>query len=59
MIQESRYTTMATPKELFLELLKPEGKSPRQLLQYEALEFALPEPILLYMGANRRPGTTQ
>lgn len=49
---------MVTPKELFLELLKPEGKAERQLIQYEALEFALPDPIMLYLGANRRPGVT-
>ena len=49
---------MATPKELFLELLKPDGKPARQLIQYEALEFALPDPIMLYLGANRRRGVT-
>ena len=32
---------MQSPKEIFLELLKPDGKPERQLKQYEALTMAL------------------
>lgn len=49
---------MMTPKELFLELLKPDGKPERQLVQYEALQMILPDPIMIYLSANRIPGTT-
>ena len=49
---------MATPKELFLELLKPDGNPERQLVQYEALQMILPDPIMIYLSANRIPGTT-
>ena len=47
-----------TPKELFLEMLKPEGKPERQLVQYEALSLILPDPIMIYLMDGRRPGTT-
>ncbi len=56
--QESRYGYMASAKELFLELLKPDGRPERQLVQYEALAFALPDPVMLYVGAHLRPGFT-
>ena len=36
-----------TPKQLFLEMLKPDGKPERQLVQYEALSFIMPDPILI------------
>lgn len=49
---------MATAKELFLQLLSPEGRPERQLMQYEALEFALPDPASAYLTANRRRGAT-
>ena len=47
-----------TPKELFLEMLKPDGKPERQLVQYEALSMILPDPIMIYLMDGRRPGTT-
>ena len=47
-----------TPKELFLEMLKPDAKPERQLVQYEALSFIMPDPILMYLMDGRRPGTT-
>ena len=49
---------MATPKELFLELLKPDGKPERQLVQYEALAVQIPDPIFLYIREGSRPGVT-
>jgi len=36
---------MSTPKEIFLELIKPDGQSERQLCQYEALHMCLTDPI--------------
>ena len=30
---------MSTPKEIFLELIKPDGQPERQLRQYEALHM--------------------
>ena len=30
---------MSTPKEIFLELLRPDGQPERQLRQYEALSL--------------------
>lgn len=47
-----------TPKELFLEMLKPDGKPERQLVQYEALSMIMPDPIMMYLMAGRVPGTT-
>ena len=44
---------MATPRELFLELLRPEGQPERQLVQYEALSMIFPDPAgnpLLVVG---------
>ena len=49
---------MATPKEIFLETLKPDGKPERQLMQYEALTVQLPDPIIMYVGGGSRPGVT-
>lgn len=49
---------MATPKEIFLELLKPDGKPERQLVQYEALAVQIPDPVFLYIREGSRPGTT-
>ena len=48
---------MATPKEMFLELLKPDGQPERQLVQYEAIQMMLPDPINAYLRGNRMPGT--
>lgn len=49
---------MMTPRELFLELLKPEGRPQRQLKQYEALHFLFENPIDGYLRADYRPGNT-
>lgn len=46
-----------TPKELFLEMLKPDAAPDRQLVQYEALSFIMPDPIMMYLMEGRRPGT--
>ncbi len=46
-------------KEIFLELLKKDGKPERQLIQYEALNVWLQEPVGGYLMAGRRPGTTR
>ncbi len=46
-----------TPKELFLELLKPDGHPDRQLVQYEALSFYIGDPISQYLHGNRKKGT--
>lgn len=48
---------MATPKEIFLELLKPDGKPERQLVQYEALQMMLPDPVNMFLRGNRVRGT--
>ena len=45
-----------TPKELFLELLKPDGRPDRQLKQYEALYMALGDPVARYAFGMRLPG---
>ena len=47
-----------TAKEIFLELLKPDGKPERQLVQYETLQMALGDPIGRYLHQGRRPGAT-
>ncbi len=46
-----------TPKEIFLELLKPDGQPERQLKQYEALYMALGDPINRYLRGSRVRGT--
>ena len=43
---------MATPKELFLELLKPNASPQRLLVQYEALEMVLSDPIGRYLSGD-------
>ena len=47
-----------TAKEIFLELLKEDGKPERQLIQYEALQMALGDPVGGYLHMGRRPGAT-
>lgn len=47
-----------TAKETFLELLKPDGRPGRQLVQYEALQMALGDPIGRYLHQGRMPGAT-
>ena len=49
---------MSTPKEIFLELLKPDGQPERQLRQYEALHMCLTDPCNTYLRGNRKRGTT-
>ncbi len=46
-----------TPKEIFLEMLKPDGQPERQLKQYEALHLALYDPINAYLRGNRVKGS--
>ena len=48
---------MSTPKEIFLELIKPDGQPERQLKQYEALHMCLDDPINTYLRGNRKRGT--
>ena len=48
---------MSTPKEIFLELLKPDGQPERQLRQYEALSMCLTDPNNTYRRGNRKRGT--
>ena len=45
-------------KEIFLEMLKPEGKPERQLVQYEALNLWLMDPVNGYLMNGRHPGMT-
>ena len=45
-----------TAKEIFLELLKPDGKPERALVQYEPLQMILPDPIMMYLMGHRNPG---
>ena len=47
-----------TAKEIFLELLKPDGRPERQLVQYEALQMVLGDPISKYLHEGRMPGAT-
>lgn len=49
---------MQSPKEIFLELLKPDGKPERQLKQYEALHIVLNDPVNSYLRAGRGRGRT-
>ena len=49
---------MATAKEIFLETLKPDGKPERQLVQYEAIQMVLPDPVMLYVRDGCVPGAT-
>lgn len=44
---------MQTPKEIFLELLQPDGHPERILKQYEALHMCLNDPINTYLRGNR------
>ena len=48
---------MMTPRETFLELLKPHGQPDHQLCQYEALHMCLNDPINTYLRGNRKRGT--
>ena len=48
---------MQTPKEIFLELLKPNGRPERVLKQYEALYMCLNDPINTHLRGNRRRGS--
>ena len=46
-----------TPKQIFLEMLKPDGQPERQLKQYEALLLVLTDPINGYLRGNRVKGS--
>ena len=48
-----------TPAEIFLELLKPDGKPERQLKQYEAVDVLLGDPIGGYLRGKNLPGTKE
>ena len=48
-----------TPKEIFLEMLKPDGRPERLLDQYEALCLWLFDPVNGYLMNGRLPGTTR
>lgn len=48
---------VSTPKEIFLELIKPDGQPERQLCQYEALHMCLTDPINTYLRGNRKRGS--
>ena len=48
---------MQTAKDIFLELLKPEGRPERVLRQYEALHMCLYDPINTYLRGNRKRGS--
>lgn len=45
-------------KEIFLEMLKPEGNPERQLVQYEALNLWPMDPVNGYLMNGRHPGMT-
>ena len=49
---------MMTPKEIMLELLRPDGRPERQLVQYEALEMVVAHPIGAYIRPGFRPGAS-
>ena len=49
---------MSTPKELFLETIRPNGQPERALKQYEALSMCLDDPINTFLRGNRKRGTT-
>ena len=46
-----------TPKEIFLELLNPDGQPPRQLKQYEALHLVLTDPVNAFLRGSRVKGS--
>ena len=48
-----------TAKEIFLEMLKPDGKPERLLDQYEALCLWLFDPVNGYLMNGRAPGMTR
>lgn len=45
-------------KEIFLEMLRPDAKPERQLIQYEALNLWRFEPVNGYLMNGRHPGMT-
>lgn len=49
---------MQSPKEIFLELLKTDGKPERQLKQYEALHLVLDDPVNSFLREGRGRGRT-
>jgi hypothetical protein len=49
---------MLSPKDNFLETLKPDGKPDRLVNQYEPIAMILPDPILLYERGGVARGKT-
>ena len=49
---------MSTPREIFLETIKPDGRPERILDQYEALAVLLGDPINGFVRGGRRSGST-
>ena len=49
---------MSTPREIFLETIRPDGRPERILDQYEALGMVLNDPINTYLRGNRARGVT-
>ncbi len=45
-------------KEIFMEMLKPDGKPERQLIQYEALNIWRFDPVNAYLAGGIAPGKT-
>ena len=45
-------------KDIFLEMLKPDGKAERQLVQYEALNIWRFDPVNGYLAGGIAPGKT-
>ena len=50
---------MSTPKEIFLETIKPNGQPERLLRQYEPFYMCLGDPVMCYLdGPDHTPGKT-
>ena len=49
---------MSTPKQIFLETIKPDGQPERQLRQYEAFHMVMDDPVISYLNADRAFGST-
>ena len=50
---------MSTPKEIFLETIKPNGQPERLLRQYEPFYMCLGDPVMCYLdGPDHIPGKT-
>ena len=47
-----------TAKELFIEMLKPNGRPQREIVQYEALKLWHRDPVSAYLSAGRHKSET-